>query len=75
MGEKGLALARAAGRFVGSDLTSSANMCPWQPGKHRHFRDAWLAGFGEGRVARLWFKDEDWPAIEISLEAFKKAVD
>lgn len=71
MGAKGLQLARAAGRFIGADLTCGASMCPWPPGSHHAFRDAWLIGFGEGRVARIWFSEHDWPQIEISLAAFE----
>lgn len=68
-----LIAARDAGRFVGSILECGAGMCPWQPGcRKRNLREAWLIGFGMGRVARLRVRSEDWPRIEISLAAFRR---
>ncbi|WP_161992795.1 hypothetical protein [Aureimonas leprariae] len=75
MGDAGFAAARRAGRFVGSALDCGAWMCPIPPGRHQRQRDAWMLGFSEGRIARLRLSNTHWPEIEISLAAFKRAVE
>lgn len=71
MASKELIVAREAGRFVGALLDCGANLCPWLRNEQGDRRDAWLLGFGEGRIARLRLAEKEWPTFEITLSAFK----